>query len=297
MVLARGGGRYRVRTDAGELLDASLRGRVKQGEDDTVLVGDRVRLAVDGTSVTIEAALPRRSLLKRRRPGQAKGTRAVAANLDQVVVVGALDRPAWDPLVMDRFVAVAEANTLPVCLVLNKADLPGDAATCAVPYQAAGYDVLVTSAVAGTGVADLRARLAGRVSLFTGPSGVGKSSLGNAVAPGLDLRTGTVSERSRGGRHTTVTATMHPLPDGGFLVDTPGLRDIGLWGLTPPEVLGAFPDVAALAAGCRFDDCRHGTEPACAVRAAVDTGGLAATRHASFRRLLAEAQEASRWWE
>jgi ribosome biogenesis GTPase len=297
VVLTRAGGRYGVRTVAGADVEASLRGRMKQQDDDRVLVGDRVRLVDDGASVTIEEVLPRRSLLKRRRPGQARGTRAVAANLDQVIVVGAVDHPPWDPALMDRFVAVAEANDLPVVLVINKVDLPGRADAHAAPYRAAGYTIVFTSASTGDGVADLRERMAGKVSLFTGPTGVGKSSLGNAVVPGLDLRTGVVSERSRAGRHTTVTATMHPLPDGGFVVDTPGLRDIGLWGLTPPEVLSAFPEIAALAPGCKFDDCRHGAEPACAVLAAVQAGRLAASRHASFRRLLAEADEASRWWE
>lgn len=295
-MLARGGGRYRVRCGDGRDLEASLRGRVKQRDDDRVLVGDRVRVAVDGADATIEEALPRRSELKRRSPGQAKGTRRVAANLDQVIVVGAAKDPPWDAPMMDRFLAVGEANDLPVHLVINKIDLHPDWESLATPYRAAGYDVLGTSAVGGDGVDAVRRLMAGHISLFTGPTGVGKSSLGNAVAPGLDLRTGDLSARSRAGRHTTVTAEMHPLPDGGYVVDTPGLRDIGLWGLTPAEVMRAFPEIAELAAGCRFDDCRHDAEPGCAVRTAVDEGALAGTRYQSFRRLLTEAQEAARWW-
>jgi ribosome biogenesis GTPase len=269
---------------------------VKERDDHRVLVGDRVRLAVEGEQVTIEEVLPRRSVLQRRSPGQNKGTRYIAANLDQVIVVGSAAAPTWEPAMIDRFLAVAEVNRLPVHLVINKIDLHPAWEELAAPYRAVGYEVFGTSTVTGVGVDTLRQHLAGHVSLLTGPTGVGKSSLGNAVDPNLTLRTRAVSERSRAGRHTTVTAEMHPLTDGGFLVDTPGLRDIGLWGLTPPEVAGAFPEIAKHAEGCKFDDCRHDTEPGCAVRAAVDTGAVAASRYTSFRRLLAEALEAARWW-
>lgn len=281
----------------GEQLDATLRGRMKHRSGDHVLVGDRVRLAVaDDGSVTIEETLPRRNVLKRRMPGRRRGTRSVAANVDQVVVVGAAQRPEWDPHMIDRFVVVAEANELPCVVVLNKTDLTTDVAQQLAPYETAGYRTIITSVKDGRGIDELRETLSGMVSLLTGPTGVGKSSLANAIEPGLALRTAEVSERSGAGRHTTVAAEMHPLTGGGFVVDTPGLRDIGLWGLEPGEVMGAFPDLAEHATHCRFPNCRHLREPDCAVVQAVRAGRLAESRLDSYRQLLAEAVEASKQW-
>jgi len=297
VVLSRTGGRYRVWVE-GEPVEAVLPGRMKHRRLKTVLVGDRVRLSHDDESTTtIEEVLPRRSLLQRRSPGRLRGERPVAANLDQVVVVGAARMPDWDPGLIDRFIAVAEANQLPIRVVVNKSDLDSTAAACGDPYRVAGYEVLVTSVVTGVGLAELRGVLGGRISLFTGPTGVGKSSLLNALMPGLRLRTATVSQRSHGGRHTTVAAEMHPFGPDGFVVDTPGLRDIGLWGLRPHDVAAAFPDVGRAAQGCRFDDCRHGEEPGCAVREAVEAGTLHVSRYDSFRTMLGEAAAAARPWD
>lgn len=296
IVLSCTGGRYRVYVD-GRPQDAVLRGRVKHRSEESVLVGDRVALALRGDeAATIEEIRPRHSVLRRRSPGRGRGVRALAANVDQVVAVGAARMPDWDPALIDRFAAVAEANQLPVVIVVNKADLDPGAAAHGHPYRQAGYAVIVTSARARTGLEALRRQLAGVVSLFTGPTGVGKSTLLNALVPGLTLRTAAVSRRSHGGRHTTVAAEMHPLGAGGFVVDTPGLRDIGLWGLDPLEVGAAFPEFAAWRDGCRFDNCRHREEPACAVRAAVAGGDIAETRYASYRRLLDEAETAARSW-
>lgn len=294
-MLSRAGGRYRVFTDGG-VREAALRGRMKHARGETVLVGDRVQLALqpDG-GATIERIHPRRSLLQRRSPGRSHGVRPVAANVEQVVVVGAARSPDWDPGLVDRFTAVAQANRLPVIVVVNKTDLDPEAERLGEPYRRAGYPVLLTSVPLGTGLTGLRQRLVGHASLFTGPTGVGKSSLLNAVVPGLRLRTGEVSRRAGTGRHTTVAAEMHPLEGGGFVVDTPGLRDIGLWGLDPLEVTAAFPEFAGLP-GCRFDNCRHRGEPGCEVTAAVERGGLVRSRYESYRRLLDEAELASRPW-
>jgi ribosome biogenesis GTPase len=295
IVLSRAGGRYQVFADGG-VREAALRGRMKHERLESVLVGDRVELAIqpDGAAV-IERIHSRESLLQRRSPGRSHGVRPVAANLQQVVVVGSARSPDWDPGLIDRFTAVAEANQLPVLVVVNKTDLDPEADGLARPYREAGYAVLLTSVPRDEGVATLRERLLDRVSLFTGPTGVGKSSLLNAVVPGLQLRTGAVSRRGGAGRHTTVAAEMHPLAGGGFVVDTPGLRDIGLWGLEPLEVTAAFPEFATLAR-CRFDNCQHRGEPGCEVAAAADRGTLARSRLESYRRLLAEAELASRPW-
>lgn len=295
VVLARLGGRYRVWVE-GAPVEAVLRGRMKHRSDEAVLVGDSVRLAVSGDATTIESILPRRSLLQRRSPGRGHGVRPVVANVDQVVVVGAARAPDWDPCLIDRFTAVAAANRLAITVVVNKADLDPAAARHGEPYERAGYGVLVTSAATGAGIGELRALLEGRVSVLTGPTGVGKSSLLNALAPGLRLRVGAVSHRSRAGRHTTVSAEMHPFGRGGFVADTPGLRDVGLWGLSVHDVTGAFPDVRDAALHCRFDDCHHRREPGCAVREAVAAGTLAASRVTSYVTMLEEAAAAARPW-
>lgn len=295
MVLSRAGGRYRIHGADG-VVEASIRGRLKRTSEH-VLVGDvvSVHTHADG-AVTIEDVRERRSILRRRTPGRAHGVRNVAANLDQIVVVGAVRNPDWDPHLIDRFIAVAAANALPIALVLNKCDLVEDCSAYGTPYRPTGYPLVYTSALERRGLDTLRDLLAGRTSLLTGPTGVGKSSLLNALQPGLRLRTGAVSTRSRAGRHTTVSAEMHPFAYGGFVVDTPGLRDVGLWGLEPQEVAAAFVELTAHVGACRFDNCRHLQEPGCAVVAAVARGEIASSRLDSYRRMLEETHVSARPW-
>ena len=295
-MLSRDGGRYRVWSN-GEIREASLRGRLRQSDKERVLVGDEVlvRIHSDGEA-TIEEILPRQSELRRRAPGKRRGIRTVAANVQQVVVVGAARTPDWDPQLMDRFIAVAEANHLLVVVVINKCDLIQNPEPLAAPYRVAGYSVILTSVRDGRGIEELRKQLEEHISLLSGSTGVGKSSLLNVLQPGLRLRTAPVSERSGGGRHTTVASEMHPFGVSGFVVDTPGLRDIGLWGLEPLEVVAAFPEIAERAAQCRFDNCRHLEEPDCAVVAAVARGEVAASRLQSYRQLYDESMQAARAW-
>lgn len=328
VVLSGTGGVWRVRGPDGVTRDASLRGRLKKSDEgrradgslrrDTaaaaerrgkLAVGDAVRLeadARDSGAWAITEILPRRSKLARRVPGGGHGERVVAANIDQVVVVFAAARPEPHPRMLDRFLVVAEANGLGGRVVVNKCELAGggDAARgdAAVrerfaDYANAGYPLHATSVAARHGLDALGAALAGRTSALSGPSGVGKSSLMNALYPGLDLRTGAISESVNKGRHTTVGALLHPLPaadgrgDAGFVVDTPGLREIGMWGLAPEELDVCYPEFRPHLAECRFADCAHAAEPGCAVREAVEAGAVSRARYESYRKLRLELEE------
>lgn len=295
IVLERDGAAYRVLTPAGEVR-AVLRGKVKR-DTPRVVVGDRVTLDAEGEGGVrgIAGVAARSSLLARRVP-EGRGTRPVVANVDQVLVMAATVDPVPIPQLLDRLLVVAEANDLPAAVILNKTDLdPGTA--LADRLRGAGYPVHLTSARTGEGLEALRATLAGRESVVTGPSGVGKSSLLNALDPGLGLRTGELSERIRRGRNTTVSAVMVPLAGGGFLVDTPGFSEVGLWGLAPRDLAHCFPEFRLLVERCRFPDCSHVHEPGCTVREAVAAGTVAADRHESYRVLLEELREAPADWE
>jgi len=294
-VLERDGSGYRVLTDAGEV-SAVLRGKAKRGAT-RVIVGDVVDLEVDpdGRWYAISGVKERTSLLARRVP-EGRGERPVVANIDQVVVVAAASQPPPVPQLIDRMLVIAEANQLAPVLVVNKMDLD-PAGDLIARYRSAGYRVFPTSAAIGEGVADLKAALHGRESVFTGPSGVGKSSLLNSVQPGLRLRVGAVSRRVRRGRHTTVSSVMLPLDGGGFIVDTPGFSEVGLWGLPLPDLGGCFPEFAGPAAACRYANCLHDREPGCAVARAVAEGAIDRRRYDSYLALLGELRDEPRAWE
>lgn len=295
VVLERDGAQIRVATTEGEVR-AVVRGKAKRGTD-KVIVGDRVRLEAEaqGELVGIEGIEPRRSLLERRIP-LGRGTRPVVANIDRVVVMTAAARPDPIPSLIDRLLVIAAANELVACLVINKIDLdPGSA--LAERYLGAGYEVIRTCVKSGEGLEAVRAMLAGRESVITGPSGAGKSSLLNALEPGLTLRTGVVSEKIGRGKQTTVGAVMIPFAAGGFLVDTPGFSEVGLWGIVPRELAACFPEFRPLLDQCRFADCSHTHEPGCAIQGAADAGAVHPDRVASYRTLLAELQAEPRDWE
>ncbi|HKV50788.1 MAG TPA: ribosome small subunit-dependent GTPase A [Gemmatimonadaceae bacterium] len=294
VVLRGTGGVYRARDASGDEYDVSLRGRLKQGAALKLAVGDEVQLERDARDGmwAIAEILPRRSRLVRRAPGGAFGGRVVAANVDQVVVVIAAAHPTPHTRMLDRFLVIAAANDVPARVVVNKADLAhGDPRLPFAAYAAAGYPVHATSVPNAEGLDALHDALRGRVSALTGPSGVGKSSLLNALYPGLSLRVGEISKSVDKGRHTTVGATMHPLPDGGYVMDTPGLREVGVWNVAPSELDLCFPEFRGFIARCRFRDCRHHGEPGCAIRSAVEAGAVAPQRYDSYLRLMAELDQ------
>ncbi|HEY6061221.1 MAG TPA: ribosome small subunit-dependent GTPase A, partial [Gemmatimonadales bacterium] len=235
---------------------------------------------------------PRRSMLARRRATGGHGARRaqpIAANVDQVVVVAAARDPEPSPRMLDRFLVIAEANGLPAALVVNKVELDRVAVEALERrYAQAGYQVLATSVKTPEGLPALRDLLRGRESVFTGASGVGKSSLLNALEPGLKLRIGAISEKWRTGTHTTRAAELVPLALGGYVVDTPGMREVGTWGIAPDELGACFPEFRPFLDGCRFDNCRHLAEPGCAVRAAAGAGQVDPDRLVSYERIYEE---------
>lgn len=294
-VLEREGSAYRVAAGGAEVR-AVLRGKVKL-DTPKVVVGDVVRLEADagGDLHGIVGVEPRRTVLERRVP-EGRGVRPIAANVDQVFVVTASRSPDPIPQLIDRLLVLAEADGIAAAVVLNKIDLdPG--ATIAERSRRAGYPVYPTSTKIDEGIESLKAAMAGKASVVTGPSGVGKSSLLNAIQPGLRLRTAEVSRRIRRGRHTTVSSVMLPLEGGGYLVDTPGFSEVGMWGVDPRALGDCFPDLRPFLSDCRFADCRHRREPGCRVREAVEAGGIAPDRYESYLALLEELEAAPREWE
>ena len=294
-VLGRDGAAIRVLAGNDEFR-AVLRGRMKQ-QGLKVVAGDIVTLEPEAGGelwgiIEVEA---RRSVLERRIPG-GRGTRAIAANIDRIFVVTATREPAPVPSVIDRLLVLAEANDVTPAVVVNKIDL--DPGTDLVSrYRAAGYDVFPVSTKRGLGLEAIRGWLPDHASVFTGPSGAGKSSLLNALEPGVALRTAAVSEKIGRGMHTTVSALMVPLSGGGWLVDTPGFSEVGLWGLEARGLAECFPEMRPLIGNCKFQDCRHVSEPGCAVRSAVTAGAIHPDRYASYLLLLQETEEEPREWE
>ena len=288
-------GACRLITDAGELLDASARARLmgrRKALGNAVVVGDRVSCEQDQDRLMIDEVHPRRNTFSRRASGDRPVEQVVAANLDQVVLVAALAQPDFSYGFSDRVLAQAEHAGIPARLVLNKLDLGDPAAAEGIlsDYARAGCPGHGVSAKSGVGLEAVRHACRGRRSLFVGHSGVGKSTLLNALVPGLDLIAGQVNAKTGRGRHTTTAAwLLRPAADL-ELIDTPGMRAFGLWGIGPRDLDQAYTEFRRFLGQCKFSDCRHDHEPGCAVRAAVEAGAVAERRHASFLKLVEELE-------
>lgn len=279
---------YRLLIDAGELAAEPAGALWYSGE--MPVVGDWVAARIaGGEQAIVEAVLPRASCFYRRAAGRREERQAIAANVDRLFIVCGLDGD-FNLRRIERYLALAaEARVEPV-IVLNKADICDDVAARARDATTISRCVVVTlSAVEENGIAPLLPHLAdGPTVVLAGSSGVGKSTIANALIGEARLRTGPVRESDSRGRHTTTHRELIPLPGGGALIDTPGMRELQLWA-SEKSVDDAFDEIAALAAQCRFADCSHGSEPECAVRAALESGALAEDRWESYRKLKAEA--------
>jgi ribosome biogenesis GTPase len=292
-------GFFMVHTQNGDFV-CHLRGRLKKEKrtTDLIAVGDRVEISVqpDGGGM-IETILPRHSALARTAPsgygargqrrGESESQQVIVANVDQVVLVFACAEPAPRLRMLDRFLVVAECAGLPALICANKLDLvtPEAAESLFGLYPSLGYPVVYTSAQTRAGLEELRRRLRKKISVFTGPSGVGKSSLLNALQPGLGLMARAVSQATFKGRHTTVHPELFSLDPISFVADTPGLRTLDLWDIEPEELDGYFVEMRPHVANCDFSDCTHIHEPGCAIRQAVAEGRVSASRYESYCRM------------
>ncbi len=300
LVLRSTGSWYEVRTDDGTV-QARVRGKFRLEDRDVtnpVAVGDRVvmRMDADGTGLITEL-LPRHNKLSRRAAGRRAGREQVlVANVDAAWCVQAAKLPSFNPGFVDRFLVMAEAYGVPAGIVINKADLivredhAEDIAYWQALYEGLGYPVLLVSAEQDEGIDDFRERLTGKISVVAGPSGVGKSTLLNAVEPDLALRTGAVSGKTKKGRHTTTFAELLPVA-GGYVADTPGIREYGIWDMEPEELSGYFVEMLPYLDDCKFSPCTHDHEPECAVKEAVENDEIAPERYLSYLNVLASLRD------
>ncbi|WP_156305300.1 ribosome small subunit-dependent GTPase A [Sphingobacterium endophyticum] len=283
---------YQVLDDSGKRYECRIKGKFRtQGIKTTnpIAVGDRVEFELeDGQQSGVISGLePRKNYIIRRSVNLSKQTQIIGANLDLALLVVTLASPATSLGFIDRFLVTAEAYGIPAGLVFNKLDLFSDEgleilADYVAIYENLGYVCYTVSALEKENIETLNGVLQDRITLVSGHSGVGKSTLINAIVPGLDLKTGMISDWSDKGKHTTTFAEMIDLPFGGKLIDTPGIRELGIVDIEPQELSHYFPEMRKLLNQCRFHNCRHINEPGCAVLQALENGGIEPSRYESY---------------
>jgi ribosome biogenesis GTPase len=277
-----------------EALILPFRRRLRWGgdpRDKRLVVGDRVLCEGKAPDLVVTVVEPRHTTLHRRSPGERR-PRVIAANVDQAVVVMAAVAPEPNPRLLDRLLVACHHAGIEPVVCINKVDQGTSGVEGWIgDYKDAGYAVYLVSARTARGMGNVKRTVAGRTTLFCGPSGVGKSAILNAIHPGYRLREGSISDATGKGRHTTTTAQLLALPGGGFVVDTPGLREFGFWDLQVAGLASCFPDIARLAPRCELRDCGHDTEPGCAVRTAAEEGRLSSRRYTSYLKLRRELAE------
>ena len=281
----------------GETVRCRIRGRLRlKGVRSTnpVVVGDEVACEADeGGDYVIADILPRRNYVIRRASNLSKESHIIAANVDQALLMASLRSPETPTEFVDRFLVTCEAYKVPVTILLSKLDLQDAEAVAEfrAVYEGAGYRVLEVLVREGRGVEEVRELLAGRTTLVSGNSGVGKSTLIQAIDPSLDIRTGEISESHHKGRHTTTFSTMYPLAGGGAVIDTPGIKGFGLIDIDEAELWHYFPEMMRVAPACRFYNCTHTHEPGCAVTEAVKAGEIAWPRYESYLKIRDEDEK------
>lgn len=296
LVIKSTGSWYTVRTADGDDINCKVKGNFRlKGIRTTnpVAVGDDVTISVnpDGTAY-ITAVTPRKNYIIRRASNLSKESHIIAANLDRAFLVVTLAHPATSTTFIDRFLATAEAYRVPVTIVINKVDLLESAddrellEAVRYLYDSIGYDVIEVSAKTGEGMDELKSRMTGKISLLSGNSGVGKSTIINAVLPDLKVRTAAISDMHDTGMHTTTFSEAFVLPEGGWLIDTPGIKGFGTIDFDKYEIAHFFPEIFEVSRECRYGDCTHTREPGCAVLKALEDHRIAQSRYASYLSIL-----------
>ena len=299
-VIKNTGSWYSVKTDDGKVVECKIKGNFRlKGIRSTnpVAVGDQVEIALnqEGTAF-ITHIDERRNYIIRKSQNLSKQSHIIAANVDQAFLIVTVNYPQTSTTFIDRFLASAEAYSVPVVLVFNKRDILSDderhyQQSMVHLYETIGYECREISAATGEGVEGLHKLLKGKITLLSGNSGVGKSTLINQILPEANLRTAEISDAHNTGMHTTTFSEMLELPEGGYIIDTPGIKGFGTFNMEPEELTSYFPEIFHFSKGCKFSNCTHTHEPGCAVLKAIDDHYIAQSRYQSYLNMLEDKDE------
>ena len=300
LVIKNTGSWYTVKTDSNQLVECKIKGNFRlKGIRSTnpVAVGDRVSITpnLEGTAF-ITSIEDRKNYIIRKSPNLSKQSHIIAANVDQAFLVVTINRPVTSTTFIDRFLASAEAYRVPVVLLFNKTDALEDEEReyqqmMIDLYETVGYQCLAISAANGSGMDKVRELLAGKITLLSGNSGVGKSTLINSLLPDVQLKTAEISDAHNAGTHTTTFSEMLELPEGGYIIDTPGIKGFGTFDIEPEELTSYFKEIFHFSKDCRFNNCTHTHEPGCAVLKAVEEHYIAQSRYLSYLNMLEDKEE------